>query len=376
VSSLIPPADPRANYLAHREAIDQAVRRVFESGWYILGSEVKAFEAEFAGFVGTKFGIGVGSGTEAIYLALRVLEIGPDDAVITVSQTAVATVAAIDLAGATPILVDVDSSTFTLDAGRLEEAIAHHRGPRLKAVMPVHFYGHPADMEAIVSISRRHGLRVIEDCAQSIGAKLGGRMTGTWGDVSAFSFYPTKNLGALGDGGALLTNDPRLAERAMALRQYGWRERYVSDEPGLNTRLDEIQAAILRAKLPFLEAENRRRLDIAHQYDAALENTRVSPPRVREGALHAFHQYTVRTRDRDALRDFLRANGVGTAVLYPLPVHLQRGYRDRVIVGHGGLGVTEEIVREILSLPMYPELSDDQVRRVGERIAHWAESRD
>jgi dTDP-4-amino-4,6-dideoxygalactose transaminase len=376
VPDLIPPADPRANYLAHHEEIDEAVRRVLDSGWYILGSEVRGFEAEFAGYVGTKFGIGVGNGTEAIYLALRVLGIGADDAVITVSQTAVATVAAIDLAGATPILVDVDPSTFTLDPRRLEEAITHHRGPRLKAVMPVHFYGHPADMEAIVSISHRHGLRVIEDCAQSIGARLGGRMTGTWGDVSAFSFYPTKNLGALGDGGALLTDDPQLAECAMALRQYGWRERYVSDEPGLNTRLDELQAAILRAKLPFLETENERRRDIARHYDTALEGTRVTPPRIREGVLHAFHQYTVRSPDRDDLREFLRANGVGSAVLYPLPVHLQKGYRDRVIVGHGGLQTTEAIGRDILSLPMYPELTDEQVRHVAERVAHWAATRD
>ena len=370
--SPLPPADPRASYLAHREAIGQAIGRVLESGWYILGKEVEEFEAEFSRYVGVKFGIGVGSGTEALHLALRVLGIGPNDAVITVSHTAVATVAAIDLAGATPVLVDVDPETFTMEPRRLEEAIANHQGSRLRAVIPVHLYGHPADMDAITSIARRHGLHVIEDCAQSHGATIDRRMTGTWGDLSAFSFYPTKNLGALGDGGALLTDDARLAEAARALRQYGWRERYVSDQPGVNTRLDELQAAILRAKLPSLDLENERRRELARLYDAALAATHLTPPRVRDNVRHAFHQYTVRTRDRDGLREFLRGNGVGTAVLYPVPVHLQRGYADRVIIGHGGLEETEALCRKILSLPLYPELTDEQAREVGELAARWS----
>jgi dTDP-4-amino-4,6-dideoxygalactose transaminase len=292
--------------------------------------------------------------------------------VITVSNTAVATVSAIDLAGATPLLVDVGTATFTLDPRRLEQAIASHRGGRLRAIIPVHLYGHPADMGAITSIARLHDLRIIEDCAQSHGASLDGRRTGTWGDLAAFSFYPTKNLGALGDGGALVTDDADLAAKARALRQYGWRERYISDTAGMNTRLDEIQAAILRVKLPFLEAENRRRGELARLYGAALEGTRVTTPEPEETVQHAYHQYTVRTRNRDGLREFLRAHGIGTAILYPLPIHQQPGYRDRVVIGNGGLGRTEELCREILSLPVYPELTDDQVRRVGELVASWS----
>lgn len=218
---VIPAADPRQSYLAHREGIDAAIRRVLESGGYILGKEVTSFEEEFAQYLNARHAIGVGSGTEALHLALRVLEVGPGDAVITVSNTAVATVAAIELAGATPVLVDVDPATFTLDPERLERAIAAHKGGALKAVIPVHLYGHPADMEAITAIARRHGLSVIEDCAQSHGAAIGGRKTGTFGDLAAFSFYPTKNLGALGDGGALVTQEKHLAERARELRQYG-----------------------------------------------------------------------------------------------------------------------------------------------------------
>jgi len=362
----LPQADPRANYLSHREAIDQAIRRVLESGWYILGREVEEFEAEFARYVGVKFGIGVGSGTDALHLALRVLGVGPHDAVITVSNTAVATVAAIDLCGATPLLVDVDPVTFTMDPPRLEQAIASHRGSRLRAVIPVHLYGHPADMEAITWIARRHGLHLIEDCAQAHGASLAGRSTGTWGDLPAFSFYPTKNLGALGDGGAIVTDDPRLAEKARLLRQYGWRERYVSDDAGFNTRLDEIQAAILRVKLQSLNTENQRRRELARLYDTALAGARLTSPRSAANVQHVYHQYTVRAPDRDRLREFLLTNGVRTAVLYPVPIHQQPGYRDRVVIAKEGLERTEGLCREILSLPMFPELTDHQVHKVAE----------
>jgi dTDP-4-amino-4,6-dideoxygalactose transaminase len=367
------PADPRANYLAHREAIDEAIRRVLQSGWYILGSEVQAFEEEFARFVGVAHGIGVGSGTDAITLGLRVLGVGAGDAVFTVSNTAVATVSAIDLTGATPVLVDVDPVTFTMDPQRLEEAIAHHRGPRLKAVIPVHLYGHPAEMGAIEPIARRLGLHVLEDCAQSHGARLDERMTGTWGDVSAFSFYPTKNLGAIGDGGCLLTPDAGRAEQARSVRQYGWRERYISDETGFNTRLDELQAAILRAKLPTLETQNDRRRAIAQTYDRLLAGAGVTTPGVRGNVKHVYHQYTLRTPNRDGLREYLASNGVGTSILYPVPIHQQRGYRNRVAIGHGGLETTELLAREILSLPMYPELTDEQVHSIGDLISRWSQ---
>src|SRR5688572_19253148 len=243
-SSEILVSDPRRGYLAYRDEIDSAISRVLQGGMYILGSEVASFEREFAAYLGVAHAIGVASGTDALIVALKACGVGPGDSVITVSHTAVATVAAIELAGATPVLIDIDPDTFTLDASQLEGAIAAH--PSTRAVIPVHLYGHPADMPSILDAASRHDLYVIEDCAQAHGASLAGRMAGTWGHMAAFSFYPTKNLGALGDGGAVATNDPSIAERAAALRQYGWRTRYISDFPGMNSRLDEIQSAVLR----------------------------------------------------------------------------------------------------------------------------------
>jgi dTDP-4-amino-4,6-dideoxygalactose transaminase len=363
-------ADPKANYLAHREEVDAAVRGVLEGGWYILGQEVCAFEEEFARYVGVRHALGVASGTDALHLALRAGGIGPGDAVLTVSHTAVATVAAIELAGATPVLVDIDPHTYTLCPNRLADALAALRGgPRPKAVIPVHLYGHPADMPAILDVARRHDLLVIEDCAQSHGATLEGRKTGAWGQLAAFSFYPTKNLGALGDGGGLVTNDPELDQRARLLREYGWRERYVSDLPGMNTRLDEVQAAVLRVKLRHLDRENARRRELARLYDARLANAPLVLPRARAGAEHVYHLYAVLSRHRDDLQAFLKAQGVGTAVHYPVPVHLQPAYRDRL--GGGRLPETERVCRETLSLPMHPQLTDEQAEHVCEQALRW-----
>jgi dTDP-4-amino-4,6-dideoxygalactose transaminase len=369
---LIVPADPKANYRAHQEEIDRAVRRVLEGGWYILGQEVSDFEEEFARYLGVRHAVGVGSGTEALHLALRVCGIGPGDAVLTVSHTAVATVAAIELAGATPVLVDIDPAAFTLDPNRLEDVLAKGSlGLRAKAVIPVHLYGHPVDMPAVLEIARRHGLMVIEDCAQSHGATLNGRKTGAWGDLAAFSFYPTKNLGALGDGGALVTSDPGLAGRARVLREYGWRERFVSELPGMNTRLDELQAAILRVKLRALGGENARRRELARLYGQALAATPLGLPRTRDGVEHVYHQYVVRCPRRDELRAFLKANSVGTAIHYPLPVHLQPAYGVRLVPSGEQLAQTERACREILSLPMHPQLADEQVAYVSEQITSW-----
>jgi dTDP-4-amino-4,6-dideoxygalactose transaminase len=246
----LPPADPGAGYAAHRTEIDEAIRKVLEGGRYILGEEVEAFEREFAAFVSAGHAIGAGSGTEALHLALRACGVERGDTVATVSHTAVATVAAIELAGAKPLLVDVDASTFTMDPDHLQQALERlsSRGQRAKALIPVHLYGLPCDMPRIMEIARIHGARVVEDCAQSHGAAIGARMTGTWGDAAAFSFYPTKNLGAFGDGGAVVTSDPQVASRAQLLRQYGWRRRYVSEVAGWNSRLDEMQASILRVE--------------------------------------------------------------------------------------------------------------------------------
>ncbi len=376
-SFLLLPADPRANYLAHKAEIDQAIHRVLDSGVYILGEEVAAFEQELARYLGVRYAIGVGCGTDALHLALRACAIGSGDAVMTVSHTAVATVAAIELAGATPLLVDIDPRTFTMDPNSLEDAIRRHSvgpqsgvGGRLRAIIPVHLYGHPADMPAIMDIARRYSLYVIEDCAQSHGAAIGGRKTGTWGHMAAFSFYPTKNLGALGDGGALVTNDPRLHDRARQLREYGWRERYISHLPGMNTRLDELHAAVLRVKLQYLDEENARRRQLARRYHTLLADTSLTLPLTATDVLHVYHQYVVRSLQRDALRSHLSQHGIGTLVHYPLPVHLQPAYRGR-IPELASLRRTELIVPQVLSMPMHPQLDETRVRTISQYITSW-----
>ncbi len=350
------------------------------SGWYILGKEVAAFEEEFAGYLGARSAIAVGSGTDALHLALRTCGIGPGDAVITVSHTAVATVAAIHLVGARAILVDIDADTFTMDLNHLERAVkdskeASNAYGQLKAIIPVHLYGHPVDMFRVMEIANAHNLYVIEDCAQSHGATIEGKKTGTWGHLAAFSFYPTKNLSALGDGGAVVTDSPELAERVRLLREYGWRERYVSEIQGMNTRLDELQAAILRVKLRHLDAENGRRQKLASIYDTSLSTTSVLIPRLHGDVGHVYHQYVVRHQQRDNLREFLRANSVGTLVHYPIPVHLQPAYRSDSVVVSGDLAQTEQTAREILSLPMHPQMTDQQARRVGEVVNRWCKQR-
>jgi dTDP-4-amino-4,6-dideoxygalactose transaminase len=362
--------NPKANYLAHGAEIRQAIDRVLESGWYILGQEVKAFEREFAAFLGANHAVGVGSGTDAIAIALRACGIGAGDTVITVSHTAVATVAAIELSGATAVLVDIDPETYTMDVKSLDDAIRESvsAGLRVKAIVPVHLYGHPADMTSIMKIASRHGLRVIEDCAQCHGASLDGKITGTWGDAAAFSFYPTKTLGALGDGGAVVTNDSALAGQAMLLREYGWKNRYVSDCPGVNSRLDELQAAIVRVKLKYLSVENKRRRELARLYSELLSGGKLQLPTARSGVEHAFHQYVIRTPKRDDLKAFLSKRDIGTAIHYPLPVHLQPAYQFRVPTPKTGLPQTEKAAHEILSLPMHAQLADDEVKQVAEAI--------
>lgn len=356
---------PYASCQTHRDEIDGAIRRVLDSGRYILGNEVASFEREFAEYIGVREAIGVGSGTDALQLALRACGVGRSDIVITVSFTAVATVAAIELAGAEPILVDINPHTFTIDVAKLERAVESYRG-RVKAIIAVHLYGHPAAMESIMKIAARQGLFVIEDCAQSHGATLNGRKTGAWGHLAAFSFYPTKNLGGLGDGGALTTDDSRLAARVRLLREYGWRTRYVSEMPGMNSRLDELQAAILRTKLRYLDKDNERRRQIAALYDRLLQDLKdIITPTCVGDIEHAYHQYVIRCKIRDRVVTSLRTNAVCTAILYPLPIHKQPAYRGRLSEGPGALFETEAACQEILSLPMHPYLSDEQVCEVG-----------
>lgn len=374
MSLSIPQTDPGANYRAHREEIDDAVRRVLASGWYVLGREVAAFEEEFAAFLGAPRAVSVASGTDALCLALRACGVGRGDCVLTVSHTAVATVAAIDLCGAVPVFVDIDPKSFTMDPDCLDETIRRLPGRPYRAVVPVHLYGHPADMGGIARIAGRYGLRVVEDCAQSHGALWGGRRTGTLGDIAAFSFYPTKNLGALGDGGMVATGDSGLAERVRLLREYGWKERYISSIAGTNSRLDELQAAVLRVKLRYLDGENARRRKIADLYSASLAGTRISLPVAAPGATPVYHQYVIRTEGRDDLKAYLGKNGVGTLIHYPVPVHLQPAYREYA-AGEARLPHTEVAAGKILSLPMYPELGDEQARAVARHIEGWREGR-
>ena len=366
----VPQANPGAGYRALRGEIDAAVARTLESGWYILGQEVRAFETEFATWLGTAAAVGCGNGTDALALALRALGVGPGMSVVTVSHTAVATVAAIEMVGATPLLIDIESDTYTMDPSELAAVLEHPPAgsPPIRAVIPVHLYGQAAALEPIMAVCRHHGIPVIEDCAQAHGATIGDRKVGTFTEVATFSFYPTKNLGALGDGGMLATQDAERAARIAALRQYGWQTHYISDDVGVNSRLDELQAAILRVKLRHLDAQNARRQSIAAAYDTALRGTGLAPPARRAGSSHVFHLYVVRTPDRAALQARLRAAGIGTGVHYPSPVHLQPAYRGRIALGRSGCRATELAAQQVLSLPMYPELTDAQVGLVCEAL--------
>ena len=363
-------ADPKAGYLAHKTEIDAAVAAALDSGSYILGSEVAGFEADWAAWLGVADAIGVGNGTDAIELALRALGVRAGDTVITTSNTAVATVAAIELTGASALLVDVDEATLTLSPTRLEEALATDSNGRIKAIIPVHLYGHPADMVSLQRIASAHRLAIVEDCAQAHGATIAERKVGTWGDMAAFSFYPTKNLAAFGDAGAVATNDRAIAERARALRVYGWKKRYISETAGMNSRLDDLQAAILRVKLRHLEADNARRIRIAQQYDRALSGSPVVLPPHTAGVQHVYHQYVIRLRDRDGLREHLKRQQIATAILYPVPIHQQPAYRDRIALA-GDLAVTEKAASDLLCLPIHPWLQDHDVARVCESVLTW-----
>jgi dTDP-4-amino-4,6-dideoxygalactose transaminase len=364
---VIPFFDLKQQYASIQAEIDAATARVYQSGRFILGPEVEAFEREFAEYVGAQHGIGVGSGTEALHLALLALGIGPGDEVITVPNTAVATVAAVELAGAQPVLVDVRPDSMTLDPARVEAAIT----PHTRALIPVHLFGQSADLEPLLDLGRRRNLAVLEDCAQAHGATYRGRRVGSFGDIAAFSFYPTKNLGAYGDGGLVVTNDARLAERVRLARQYGWRRRYESETRGLNSRLDELQAAVLRVKFRHLDAWNRARRERAALYTGLISERqplrRVCAPVEMPYGEHVYHLYVVSSPERSALVEFLEARGIGTAVHYPVPVHLQGAFAG---LGHrrGDFPVAEAAADEILSLPLYPHITAAQQERVVEAL--------
>jgi dTDP-4-amino-4,6-dideoxygalactose transaminase len=353
---------PGAFFEEHRREVMDAVARVLDSGWYILGSEVEAFEREFAQQFNFCGAAGVANGTDAIALALRSLGVGRGDRVATVSHTAVATVAAIEMVGASPVFVDIASDTYTMDPEALARTL-ETQGP-IPAVVVVHLYGHPADVPAILEAAHRFGAVLVEDCAQSHGAKLNDRFVGSMGDAATFSFYPTKNLGAVGDGGMVVASDLERIRRVRRLREYGWEHRHISDLPGINSRLDEVQAAILRVRLPYLDAANRRRATIAAAYDSGLVGTGLVLPKKRRGATHVYHQYVVQHPHRDRFCARLKDRGIGTNIHYPLPVHRQPAYAGRLEVGNGGLDTTDAVAAHILSLPMYPELSDVMVAHI------------
>jgi dTDP-4-amino-4,6-dideoxygalactose transaminase len=363
----IPFLDLRGQLDELRPCIDEAIARVIDSGRFVLGDEVAAFEEEFAAFVGVAYAVGTASGTDALELALLALEIGPGDEVITVSHTFVATALAISATGATPVFVDVQEEDGLIDVAAVAAAIT----PRTRAILPVHLYGRMVDIEALMALARTRQLRVVEDAAQAHGAELAGRGAGSFGDLGCFSFYPTKNLGALGDGGAVVTDDAELVSRLRLLRNYGETRKYEHVLAGRNSRLDELQAAVLRAKLPLLAGRNERRRGHADAYASGLRDTAVTAP-TRTGASDSVHLYAIRSRRRDALRAHLAEAGIGSQIHYPVPVHLQPLFRD-VELRHP-LPITERLASEVLSLPLYPELTDREIVRVVDAVASFGAS--
>ena len=343
--------------------MDSAVQRVLNRGWFILGQEGEQFEREFAAYLGARHALGVASGTDAIHLALVGAGVRPGDEVITAANTCVPTVSGISSSGALPVLVDVDPVSFNLDPSQIEGAIT----PRTRAIVPVHLYGQAADLDAIVEIARRHNIRVVEDAAQGVGAMYRNRKLGAIGEAGCFSFYPSKNLGAFGDGGAVVTDDDDIAERVRRLRNYGEVRRYYHATKGVNSRLDEMQAAILRAKLPLLDAWNRRRREIAAIYDREIRNELIRKPVELQYGIHNYHLYVVRCRRRDELQKHMADCGVGTLIHYPVPIHLQEAYQD-LRQREGSFPVAEECSREVLTLPVFPELTDDEVNYVAESV--------
>jgi dTDP-4-amino-4,6-dideoxygalactose transaminase len=359
IDNFLPVSNPKARFINRKDEFLTAASAVFEKGMYILGEEVTSFEKEFAEYIGVKYCVGVANGTDALSIALRGLGVEPSDEVITVSHSAVATVAAIEMAGAVPVFADIERDTRCIDPEKINKLISS----KTKVIIPVHIYGQPARIKEIIAIAHKHGVKVLEDCAQAHGAKVDEKKVGSFGDGAAFSFYPTKNLGAIGDGGAIVTNSPQVFENILALRQYGWHQRYISDIPGVNSRLDELQAAFLRIKLRELDKDNARRNEIAKKYSIAFQNLDLKLPAFIPNTYHTYHLYVIQSENRDKLAKFLEAKNVGTALHYPLPIHLQPAYKGR-IKGGEELQQTELLYENILSIPMFPELSDEEVKRV------------
>ena len=355
----VPFVDLHRQYDEIREEIQSVINGVLDSAWFILGPNVVAFEEEFAAFCEARYGVGVGSGTEALHLALLACGVGPGDEVITVANTFIATALAISYAGATPVFVDIDPDSHTVDPGEIERKVSS----RTKAILPVHLFGQPANMDPILALAEEHGLVVVEDACQAHGAEYKGRKVGTLGNIGCFSFYPSKNLGAYGDGGFMVTNDADLAERARLLRNYGQVQKYYHQCTGFNSRLDEMQAAVLRVKLRYLNQWNEARRRVAHRYNQQIESPHVLCPVESEWGHHVYHLYVIRCAYRGQLRQWLSARGIQTLIHYPVPIHLQQAYQGLDLM-RGVLSATEQCCDEVLSLPMFPELTDEEVQRV------------
>ena len=359
----IPLVDLKAQSQFLFEDIDKAITRVIRRSDFILGEDVELFEKEFANYCGVRYAVGVDTGISALELGLRALDIGSGDEVITVANTFIATASAISFTGARPVLADIDPQTYNIDVTAIEPAIT----PRTKAIMPVHLYGQPANMDPILEIARKHGLAVVEDACQAHGALYKGRKVGSIGDFAAFSFYPAKNLGAYGDGGMLVTDNPDITEKVRMLRNYGQKQKYHHIFPAYNRRLDTLQAAVLRVKLRHLDKWNELRRRHARRYNELLQNSSIILPQGANYARHVYHLYVIRGKNRNALQEYLSSQDISTGIHYPIPIHLQEAMRS---LGYpkGSFPVTERYAEEIISLPMFPELTDEQIERVATAV--------
>ena len=367
---MIPIIDSKRQYATIAQKAEQEVLEVMRSGQYILGKHNKAFEAEIAEYIGVKHAVCLNSGTDALHLALRALNIGRGDEVITVAFTFVATTESIEIVGATPVFVDIDENTFNMDASKIEEKITS----KTKAILPVHLYGQPCDMDKIMEIAKKYNLYVIEDCCQAIGAEYKGKKVGTFGDIGCYSFYPTKNLGTMGDGGLAITNNEEIKNRIIALRNHGGAIRYHHDEIGVNSRLDEIQAAILRVKLPYIDQWNKARREHAALYNELLKDCKdIITPTELDNTYCVYHQYTVKVPNRDEVHKMLQENGVGAMIYYPIPLHMQKVHAH---LGHnvdGYLPKTENNTKLVLSLPMFAEITEEEQRTVAKTLIECVE---
>ncbi len=355
-------------YKNYKSEIENSINSVLKSGYFILGENVKKFEIEFSAYCGSKYGIGVGSGTEALHIALIACGVKHGDEVITVANTAIPTVSAISSTGATPVFIDIEEDSYNINVDLIEEKITK----KTKVILPVHLYGNPCKMDKIITLANKYKLRVIEDCAQAHGSEYKGKKVGTFGDLGCFSFYPSKNLGAYGDGGMIISDNMELSDEVRLLRNYGQEKRYFNIIKGFNSRLDEIQASILRFKLGKLDEWNDQRIALAKKYTDSFRDFTIIPPRVFPGNKHVFHLYVIRIKNRDKFIEFLENNGINILIHYPIPIHLQPAYKE--LQSNNNLPITEKVSKEIVSLPIYPELEKNEVDCVIDKIREFYRS--